>query len=311
MSMSKRSKRSNRSNRSNRMVGAMRKRPALFLRGALLGGAASLALPACGTQEVGPPEIAVATTLGGPEQGHLTIWWEPAAYTLEEADNAPVDPTVYRVFVDGKLLTYESVDLDNTTHPEPFALREPAGSGVGFLPGGRHHVAIVGSGAGAFAAGDPIVFEGDGDIPAGSYTTLYLYGDLDAIQGRWVSVPITLPPNTFHAAVTNMVRDGRSIEVASCPIGGDCAVLSAPLALGETFDLDLDVTAFSPARDQVGWRLVPTDALPAPPLIDMISGRLQEELQAGPSIASMIMIAAPVYMTAQGNALADSLSPVP
>ncbi|HEY7376665.1 MAG TPA: hypothetical protein VIF57_31185 [Polyangia bacterium] len=254
---------------------------------------ALLALPACGTQEVGfaPDEVMFISPRTEADQGALMIWFEPTADTFAQEQAGTANLTPYRVSIDGKLLLYGD-SASAQPQPEPVSILEGGGFAAGYFASGAHHIALTRAGGG------PTIFAGDGEIPWNSFTTLYLYGHRDALQGVWVSAPITPAPDTLHVTVTNMVRVGPRIEVVRCAPGGDCTPVSAPLALAETFDGDY-AGAELRTGVELGMRQVASAALPAPPVIPL-SPRLDQGLQDGTLKLPTSVVVAPVYGTEEG-----------
>jgi hypothetical protein len=210
--------------------------------------------------------------------------------------------THYRVFMDGSQMAWPNTDGHGTS--QPVVLGEGGSVSAGYVPAGRHHFAIAEAGGGA------TIFAGDGDIPAGSLTRLYLFGPSGALQGRFVSHRELPPPGMLHVSAMNLMRDGRRIEVVSCADPTDCVSLSPPLALGESFDADfaaapLEMPDASVPDDRLAggaglsYRAVPTDALPVPWLQPLIRG-----ITLHPSIGTPAnLVAAPNHMDADGRVL--------
>jgi hypothetical protein len=270
-------------------------RSAIFLVGAAL-----LAVPACGTEEFGPTPVTVAGTMPEAGKGGLLIAWAPRDATEAEAQaRAPTSTAEFvHVFIDRSQLAF---DVLGTLEPA-YAYEWGEASG-GYLPAGPHHIEIKGAG------GHRTIFAGDGEIPEGSLTRLYLYGPADAVQGRFVSYPEVPAPGAVHVSLINLVRTGVQIELVGCANPSDCAPLSGPLALGETFDADLPLDAVQdwPGGRYVlsngvglGFRQTPTAALPAPP-VQPVAGGMSLYGSAPPLISNLV--AAPFFVSAQGDFL--------
>lgn len=262
-------------------------------------GAAILALPACGTEEIATP-ITYVGTEPGPDRGELSISVAPTVETYEE-DQAQAGTRfqAYGVFIDGRQLVFEGLASYGYV-PAPVTVSEGAGTfGAGYLPAGPHHFAI------APAGGGPAIFAGDAEIPPASTTRLYVFGHRDARQGRFVSYPSVPAPGTLHVSVINLVRLAPGLEVVSCPDATSCAPLSAPLAFGQSFDADFAAgtsagTRFSLASGaSIGYRQLATAALPAPPVQPMSSIFLPADTVMVPAN----LIFAPIYLSAAGNVL--------
>jgi len=70
-------------------------------------GAALLAFPACGTEEIAAP-ITYVGTEPGPDRGELSITVAPTADTYEEDQaQARNNSQLYGVFIDGRQLVFE------------------------------------------------------------------------------------------------------------------------------------------------------------------------------------------------------------
>jgi hypothetical protein len=271
---------------------------------------ALFALPACGTQEIrpDPDQIVYMSPRTDPDQGALAIWFESTADTFEQEQTSTPNLTLYRVYIDGKLLVYGD-SASSPPRPEPVSALESGGLAAGYFASGAHHIALTRSGGDLLGGGGAAIFTGDGEIPRDSYTTLYVYGRLDALHGVWVSAPITPAPDTLHATVTNMVRVGPPIEVVRCPSGGDCAPVSAPLALADTFDGDFTGAELRTGVE-IGMRQVPSAVLPAPPVVPLTVGFVETLADGTPKLPATVIVA-PVYATANGSLPETSNGPLP
>jgi len=232
-----------------------------------------LLAPGCGAQDGTATHLLLAAG-GGSDTGGLVVAFAPTDPTFQaEQIHVAAGPhlTAYEVLVDGQLATLD----DGAGHRSAVTVTEGGVSGQGYLNAGPHHLTIR-------AAGAPPVFEGDGEVPGGGTVRLFLFGPLAALQGRFVSTPDVPAAGNQHVTAVNLIGGGPTIEVVSCP-DARCAPLSDPLALGDVFDTDL------PADDDVGYRLVPSDALPDPPVL------------AFSPDPSAVLVAAPVYLSDQGQ----------
>ncbi len=260
-----------------------------------------LALSACNTEEIAPHQVAVEFTQRDPGQGALFIFFTStdATYAAEQA-RASTNPnlTEYHLFVDGREVVY-----DNVGSAVPVVVAEGDGNSASYWAGGMHHFEIA-------AAGAPAIFAGDGPIVGGAVNRLYLFGALDALQGRFTSYVFTPPDGSEHASVINLLRDGRSIELLSCTDASHCTAVSPGLALGDTFEGDFPVVAsdnefssLSTTGAGLGVRLVPTALLPAPPIIplgqnDFVLGHTTSVLTR-----PLNFVGAPIYIAPEGNIL--------
>jgi hypothetical protein len=232
-----------------------------------------LVAPGCGAQE-GPANHLLLAAAAGPDTGGMLVAFAPTDPTFQ-AEQAHVvtgpNVTAYEVLVDGELATLD----DGSGHASAVTVTEGGVSGRGYLNAGPHHFTIR-------AAGGPPAFEGDGQVPGGGTVRLFLFGPLAALQGRFVSTPDVPATGNEHVTAINLVRGGQTIEVVSCP-DASCTPLSDPLALGDVFDTE------RPAGDDVGFRLIPSTALPDPPV-----------LAFSPELPD-ILVAAPVYVSDEGQ----------
>lgn len=253
-----------------------------------------LALSACNTEEISAHQVPIETTPTDPGQGALFLFFAPtdATYAAEQA-RATTNPnlTEYQLFVDGRAVVY-----DNVGSPEPVVVGEGGGYGGGYWPAGMHHFELAAPGARA-------IFAADGPIVTGAANRLYLFGTLDALQGRFTSYAFTPPAGSEHASVVNLMKDGSSIELVSCSDTSHCTAVSPPLALGETFEGDFPLVAsdndsysLSTSGAGLGYRLVPSATIPAP----HVNPLQKTDLVAGHSVSVFSppanFIGAPIYM---------------
>lgn len=248
------------------------------------------ALPACNTQEIGPNQ-----TL---RDNHLV---PNAIQGIALIDLARPEDTYADVLADGGATVSCSFQVDKKTvvNSDGEMFTAPLGTSftVGNFEGGLHHFAVI-------QVGGATLFEGDGQITAGAVTHLYVFGTLGALQGRFVTHPVTPAADTVHISAINLVRAGAvDIEVVSCAGRGMCTPVSPPVALGEIFERDfpgapLPYGALSLSTDGVGfgYREVASAALPEPPIQTLIA-----EWQPGLQTAQANLVAAPEYLLADGT----------
>jgi hypothetical protein len=262
-----------------------------------------LALSACNTEEIAPHQVAIQTTQSDPGQGALYILFSStdATYAAAQA-HLSTNPnlTQYHLFVDGREVVYDSVGS-----AVPVLVAEGNENSAMYWAGGMHHFEIAASGA-------PAIFAGDGPIVGGAVNRLYLFGPLDALQGRFTSYAFTPPDGSEHASVINLVRDGRSIELLSCTDASHCAAVSPALALGQIFEGDFPIVAsdnerlsLSTTGAGLGYRLLPSPSLPAPPVIplrqnDFVLGHTTSVLTR-----PLNFVGAPIYIAPEGNILEE------
>ncbi len=266
----------------NRMTGRMSRYHALFV------GAGLVVLPGCGTQEISadPERFHYIPGQTSPDQGQLLIAFAPTAPTIEEQQSDPGDTTAYELAVDGKQAVW--VDGDGTRWPA--IVSEGGEFGAGTFAPGRYHFTIK-------ASNGQTIFDGDHDIPPASNTILYLFGDRpDALQSRWMSVPLMLAAGTQHVGLINLIRTGQRVELVSCAdlAASACTPVSPPLARGESFQSDFPL---SPGG--IGFRQVPSDAVPAPP-VQTLTQYLPPDPRTG-VLSPGSIVAAPIYMSPQGE----------
>jgi hypothetical protein len=258
-----------------------------------LGLSALAALPACSTKDISPDEVLRDNNLQpGPNQGSVLIVFAPLNATYSDYLAEP-NPSLFLLLVDGKKL----VDSDGELFTVPSGEEYSAGN----YEAGVHHFAMTEVGGGT-------VFEGEGQVTSGALTRLYVFGPLDALQGRFVSYPLETPASSVRISAINMVRSGGvQIEIVSCADATTCTPVSPPLALGDTFDADLptsglaDVGVYGSSLSAdgvgIGYREVATPLLPVPPILPMLaatSGLWQEP-------PGLNFVAAPEFLLADGT----------
>jgi hypothetical protein len=263
-------------------------------------GAAMVGLSACSTQEISPEPLLIPDTTPSADHGELTISFAPREVSFEEQQaNAAAHTTTFHAFFDGKQLAWSS-SVDGSL--QALIVGEGGTSRIGYLPAGSHHFEIRAADRG------PTAFAGDGEIAAGSRTELYLFGPAGGVQGRFVSYPAVVAAGTAHVVLINMVRSGQRIEAVGCVDLSNCAPLSAPLALGEVFaaDVPMDATQDWPTGRYIlsdgaalGYRQVPTAAVPAPPVLPLPNS-LPDAMNGSPP-SGAVLAAAPVYMSPAGD----------
>ena len=264
----------------------------LNIPAALPLAAALLGLPACGTQDIDPNNVTIVSDMAGPDKGAFQIAFPQTEATLQAATTSP-NSTTYHLMMDGHLMAWGSGnDLTAVT------LGEGGEFGAGYLPAGLHHFAVV-------APGSTPVFEADGQIGAGGSTMLFLYGALNALGGRFVTMQDTVAAGTEHVVAINLMRSGQAIEVVSCTDASTCTPISPALALGDVFEADVTARDGSMATDSltgsgagVGYRLVPSAALPAPPVLSL---RLAGSAGVPSYPPPLNFLAAPIFMNDQGE----------
>jgi hypothetical protein len=270
-------------------MSAMRRFPGLF------AGVALLAPPACSTQEIYSEWV---PSKPSPYVGMLEVVFAPPEMTYEEKKaNASTPPAQFHLFVDGNL-----VGIDPDGAPHPTVVLEGQQTFMGPLATGSHHFEL------RTTDGAETVFAGAGDIPPAAKTRLYLFRAVDAIQGRFVSFPLAPTSALVHVSLTNLVRGGARIEAIACMEVTRCAPLAPALALGDSFEGDFLLHAEQDWPNGryvlsgiggLAYREVPSDAMPAPPVLPLVPGA---HLQDSWSFPPPFLVAAPVYMSAQGEA---------
>jgi hypothetical protein len=266
-----------------------------------------MALAGCGTEEI-PGHRLVPSVQAGPDKGGVLVAFSPTEDTYEAAEQAMTSSTrtEYHLLVDGDVVTESGGSPLFTT------LVGGNPNWVYYLPAGPHHFAIG-------AAGAPPIFESDGQVPAGGTANLFLYGPLDRVKAVLAPTPGTPSPGNEHITVVNLMRSGQTIEVVTCNDATSCTPISPALALGDVFDAEgpavFDVcdrissppgswseggcfTSRTSKGTGVGYRFVPSASLPNPPVTALGWGAT-DAADADPRPA--IFVAAPVFMTAQGQ----------
>jgi hypothetical protein len=266
-----------------------------------LGMSAALLPAACSTQEIGADPVLIPDTTPSADHGMLQIGFAPLEASFEEQQAKAAEmhaAASFHVFVDGQQLAWSS-DFDGSL--QPFVVSEAGTASIGYLPAGSHHIEIRAPGGGS------TVYGGDGEIAAGSTTELFLFGPAGAIAGRFVSYPPVVAAGTAHVVVINLIRTGQSLEAVKCADTSHCTPVSSPLALGETFEGDFPIDAtqdwpngrFIVSDDGgLGYRQVPTPAVPDPPVLPLYRGVIPVD---GPTPPGETLVAAPIYMSPSGD----------
>jgi hypothetical protein len=261
--------------------------------------AAMLVPAACSTHEISADPVIIPAGTSGGDHGLLRIAVAPSEATFEEQQTtAATDAKVFQVYFDGQQVAWWSED-DGA--PRRLVVGEGGVTDIGYLPGGGHQFDI------RRAYGGPTVFAADGVLAAEAMTDLYLFGRDGAIDGRFVSYPTVPAAGTAHVVLTNLIRTGQSIEAVTCVDTSHCTPVSSPLALGETFQGDFPLDATQDWRNgrfivsnggALGYRQVPTAAVPHPPVLPLSSGVAPADGSTPPSAT---LVAAPIYMSPHGD----------
>ncbi len=237
------------------------------------------ALFGCGGQS---DMIVLVADGAGPEMGGVQVACSPTASSFDDeqarlsAGGQGSASQPLQVSIDGQPAMLD----DGAGHRSRVVVREGGKSSLGYLEAGPRHFAVTSS------SGTP-VFEGDAQVPGGGVLWLFLFGPAGAQQGRFVATPDFPAVGNQHLTVVNLARTGQSLEVVSCDDGATCTPLSPVLALGDLFDTEVPAGA-----GQTGYRVVPSPALPAPPLLTFED-----------AASSAVLMAAPVYISDQGQLL--------
>jgi hypothetical protein len=270
-------------------------------RVSFLALSAAMVVPgACSTQEISADPVVIPDDMPSVDHGVLRIAVAPSESSFEEQQaTAATNTNRFEVFLDGKQLAWWS-EADGA--PQPLVVYEGGTTGVGYLPAGSHQFGI------RRAYGGPTVFVGDGEIAAGAMTDLYLFGPDGALDGRFVSYPTFRAAGTAHVVLINVVRSGQSLEAVKCVDDtSHCTPVSAPLALGETFEGDFPIDATQDWPDGrfivsngggLGYRQVPTAVVPDPPVLPFSYGVLPVDRSTWPGPT---LVAAPIYMSPRGD----------
>jgi len=269
-------------------------------------GAALLALAACRTEDVDAPWPPV--TPPGDNNGSLLISFAPGADTfdgqLARAANGDVDLAQIPVFMDG----HELVDALG----QSYGVFETCTCGFGYFPAGTYHLTIG-------KPGDSSIFAGDIAIAPRSANRLVLFTHQGAIQSRFISYPAMPAPDTLHVSVLNLVRAGPAIEVVRCTDATSCAPVSAPLAIGESFEAvfpaaPADFASPGPYLladgSWLGYRQTASAALPAPPVLNLMTGDQYPgswtdgvDPVTGMAEPILNLLAVPIYMSPDGKVI--------
>jgi len=176
----------------------------------------------------------------------------------------------------------------------------------GYLHSGRHHFAML-------VPGSAPIFEGDGEIMAGSWLHMYVFGAAGAQQGRFVSTPDNPSSGNESITVINLIRSGQTIEVVSCTDATTCTPISPALAMGDVFQTEVPAVvsedgygSLTATGAGVGYRLVPSASFPNPPVNELrvgVQGVMNRPL--GSNDPAPIFISAPVFISDQGVSQAE------
>ena len=182
----------------------------------------------------------------------------------------------------------------------PFTVGEGGAASIGYLEAGTHHFAIA-------ASGSAPIFEVNGQITGAATTTLFLYGALNALQGRFATLRDAVTAGAEHDVVVNLMRSGQSIEVVSCT-DGTCTPVSPALALGDVFDAEFpspdaagstySLNSLTDTGTGIGYRLVPSTTAPAPPVLPLY---LAFTLGVSTVPQAPNFVGAPVFISDQGD----------
>src|SRR5581483_4840596 len=259
-----------------------------------------LSLGACNTQQLGPDNAVIGEDRPGAGQGELQLFYASTAASYQEEQTLTTlpswNPPVYNVTMDGRLLAQEEgVAGSSVAQVLPISISEEAMAGIGYLDTGVHHFAVL-------VPGHPPIFQGDGELMAGAWLRLYLFGAADAPQGRFVITPDAPSPGNEHITVINLMRSGQAIEVVSCTDATTCTPISPPLAKGEFFQTEAPAivsddgyASLAATGAGIGYRLVPSAPLPNPAVNALYTG-----VQGAAYRPAGSNVPVPIFMSDQG-----------
>jgi hypothetical protein len=242
-----------------------------------------------------PANDLVLSASAGAEQGGVLVALSPTAASFDreqtqlQAAQASQAGQLWQLWIDGRRALLDGGD----GHPSPVTVAEGARSARGYLEAGPHHFALMTSAA-------VPAFEGDAQVPSGGTIRLFVFGPLEALQGRFVSTPDEPASGNEHVTVVNLLRTGQAVEVVTCTGPRACTPVSSALGLGDLFDTEVPLPADGAAVTMtsdgvgIGYRAQPSPSMPAPPVLAL--GR-------GPNGAPAVFVAAPVYMSDEGEVL--------
>jgi len=271
----------------------------LVLPPALVG----VALCGCGT----PANTVTLSDDAGADKGGVLVAFSPTASSFDDeqaqlaadasaAQGSPASE-LWHLWIDDQRAVLDAGD----GQVRPVTVSEGGLSPLGYLEAGPHHL-MVGTSDGAS------IFDGDAQVPSGGTLRLFLFGRLEALQGRFVATPDVPASGNEHVTVVNLLRTGQSLEVVSCTGAAACVPVSAALGMGDLFDTEVpacpDDAAATMTADGVGigYRAPPSPSMPAPPVLPL----QRPTPSAGGSTeaaAPAVFVAAPVYMSDQGQLL--------
>lgn len=270
-----------------------------------------LSIAACSTQQVGPDNVVIGESQPGPEGGifHVAYASTAASYQDRETRNAmpSFNPPRYNVAMDGALLALEEgVAGSSVAQLLPIGVSEDGMAVDGYLHSGRHHFAML-------VPGSAPMFQGDGEIMAGGWLHMYVFGAAGAQQGRFVSTPDNPSPGNESITVINLIRSGQTIEVVSCTDATTCTPISPALAMGDVFQTEVPAVvsedgygSLTATGAGVGYRLVPSASFPNPPVNELWVGvQGVKDRPLGSNDPAPIFISAPVFISDQGVSQAE------
>jgi hypothetical protein len=115
-----------------------------------------------------------------------------------------------------------------------------------------------------------------------------------------------------HITLVNLVRTGQKLEVVRCTDAATCTPISPALALGDVFDAEVPADArddcayplysivpcfpasLTAGGGGIGYRVVPSAALPNPPVLAL-----------GSSAPPAVNVVVPLYFSDEGQLLLE------
>ena len=114
---------------------------------------------------------------------------------------------------------------------------------------------------------------------------------------------LAVPSGKARVSLVNVLRPEQSLEMVQCADAAltSCTALSSPIAYGEAFTDDVPIVAEGEPLfpTGVGYRQVPRDGLPNPPVNWLIADRLPSLLDPTDA-ASGLYFSAPIFMSPEG-----------
>jgi hypothetical protein len=259
---------------------------------------ALLCAGACSTQEVGPSAFALTTTQVAADQGVFTLLLAPDADNQEQALLTQTQAR-YFVRIDGQWAMISNGDPTDAASTQVLQVGTGGfGSATGpWLTSGPHTFELVDQ------AGKSAGTVGPYTVEPGRINRLLFFGRRAALRSTFVADDLAVPRGKARVSLVNVLRPEQPLEMVQCADVAltTCTALSSPIAYGEAFTDDVPSVAEGQPLfpTGVGYRQVPRDGLPNPPVNWLIADRLPSLLDPTDT-ASGLFFSAPIFMSPEG-----------